>query len=71
MLDPRFIGEMAVPSGSFASAVSLLLGEHIPWRQATDILRTLRRVGGVTPGIRRLSTLAAVTWLLPPPTLPQ
>jgi hypothetical protein len=46
MLDPRYIGEMAIPSGPFASAVSLLLGEHIPWQQATDIIRTLRRVGG-------------------------
>ena len=47
MLDPRYIGEMAVPSEPFASVVSLLLGEHMPWRQANDILRTLRHVGGV------------------------
>ena len=46
MLDPRNIGEMAVPHDVFASTASLLLGEHLPWRQATDILRTLRRVGG-------------------------
>ena len=46
MLDPRYIGEMAAPSEPFASVVSLLLGEHMPWRQANDILRTLRHVGG-------------------------
>jgi hypothetical protein len=45
MLDPRYIGEMAVPPGPFASATSLLLGEHIPWRQAHDIIHILRRVG--------------------------
>jgi hypothetical protein len=49
MLDPRCIGEMATQSQSFTSAVSLLLGEHIVWRQANDILRTLRHVGGTTP----------------------
>ncbi|HYI96843.1 MAG TPA: hypothetical protein VEX68_25095 [Bryobacteraceae bacterium] len=46
MLDPRYIGEMAEPSEPFASVTSLLLGEHMPWRQASDIIRTLRRVGG-------------------------
>jgi hypothetical protein len=48
MLDPRSIGEMATQSEPFTSAVSLLLGEHISWRQASDILRTLRHVGGVS-----------------------
>jgi hypothetical protein len=48
MLDPRSTGEMATQSETFTSAVSLLLGEHIPWRQASDILRTLRHVGGAT-----------------------
>ena len=46
MLDPRGIGELATRQEAFVSVVSLLLGEHFPWRQATDILRILRRVGG-------------------------
>jgi hypothetical protein len=44
MLDPRYVGEMAIPRGPFAAVVSLLLGEHTSWRQADDILRTLRHV---------------------------
>lgn len=44
MLDPRYVGEMAVPRGPFASVMSLLLGEDTSWRQAHDILRTLRHV---------------------------
>jgi hypothetical protein len=45
MLDPRYTGEMVIPPGPYASVVSLLLGEHQAWRQASDIIRTLRRVG--------------------------
>jgi hypothetical protein len=50
MIDPRGIGELAIRQEAFVSVVSLLLGEHFPWRQATDILRILRHIGG--PGSR-------------------
>jgi hypothetical protein len=46
MLDVRGIGELATQQEAFVSAMSLLLGEHFSWRQATDVLRILRRVGG-------------------------
>ena len=69
MLDPRYIGEMAAPSEPFASVVSLLLGEHMPWRQANDILRTLRHVGGSGSRYPTQSTRAAKSWDSRLPTL--
>jgi hypothetical protein len=45
-LDPRCIGELKTNSEPFVFAVSLLLGENLAWRQAADILRLLRHVGG-------------------------
>ena len=38
-IDPRGIGELAVPKSGWAFAVSLLLGENFVWRQGWDIRR--------------------------------
>ena len=46
MMDPREIGEMTTHAEPFLFAMSLMLGENVTWRQALDILRLVRRIGG-------------------------
>jgi dienelactone hydrolase len=49
-IDPRGIGELAIPKSGWAFAVSLLLGENFVWRQGWDIRRIVEFVaqGSIT-----------------------